>query len=106
MFIAPTYPLAPRPFGEYPKPYTADDAIRYTFPFDLLGLPAISVPCGFSPDHMPIGVQFVGRAFDEATVLRAAYAYEQATDWHTRHPSVAGGGVSASNGDSSMSQSG
>jgi Asp-tRNA(Asn)/Glu-tRNA(Gln) amidotransferase A subunit family amidase len=86
VFVAPTYPLAPRPFGEYPKPYTADDAIRYTFPFDLLGLPAISVPCGFSPDGMPIGVQFVGRAFDESTVLRAAYAYEQATDWHTRHP--------------------
>lgn len=86
VFIAPTYPLAPRPFGEYPKPYTADDAIRYTFPFDLLGLPAISVPCGFSPDSMPIGVQFIGRAFDEATVLRAAYAYEQATEWHTRHP--------------------
>ena len=96
VFVAPTYPLAPRPFGEYPKPYTADDAIRYTFPFDLLGLPAISVPCGFSPDGMPIGVQFVGRAFDEATVLRAAYAYEQATDWHTRHPKT----------DSSMSQSG
>ena len=96
VFITPTYPLAPRPFGEYPKPYTADDAIRYTFPFDLLGLPAISVPCGFSPDGMPIGLQFVGRAFDEATVLRAAYAYEQATDWHTRHP----------NGDSPISQSG
>ena len=88
VFIAPTYPLAPRPFGEYPKPYTADDAIRYTFPFDLLGLPAISIPCGFSPDSMPIGLQMVGRAFDEATVLRAAYAYEQATDWHTRHPSA------------------
>jgi Asp-tRNA(Asn)/Glu-tRNA(Gln) amidotransferase A subunit family amidase len=107
VLLAPTYPLAPRPFGEYPKPYTADDAIRYTFPFDLLGLPAISVPCGFSPDHMPIGVQFIGRAFDEATVLKAAYAYEQATDWHTRHPSLSGGGgVSASNGDSSISQSG
>jgi aspartyl-tRNA(Asn)/glutamyl-tRNA(Gln) amidotransferase subunit A len=96
VFISPTYPLAPRPFGEYPKPYTADDAIRYTFPFDLLGLPAISVPCGFSPDGMPIGLQLVGRAFDEATVLRAAYAYEQATDWHTRHPK----------GDSPISQSG
>jgi aspartyl-tRNA(Asn)/glutamyl-tRNA(Gln) amidotransferase subunit A len=112
VFISPTYPLAPRPFGEYPKPYTADDAIRYTFPFDLLGLPAISVPCGFSSDGMPIGLQFVARPFDEAAVLRAAYAYEQATDWHTHHPSLApapsaaGGGVSASNGDSSISHSG
>ena len=104
VFLAPTYPLAPRPFGDYPKPYTADDAIRYTFPFDLLGLPAISVPCGFSPDNMPIGVQFVGRAFDEVTVLRAAYAYEQATDWHTRHPTLAGSGSNTSN-DSSISHS-
>ena len=109
LLVSPTYPLAPRPFGGYPKPYTADDAIRYTFPFDLLGLPAISVPCGFSPDNMPIGLQFIGRAFDEATVLRAAYGYEQATDWHARHPSLsssAGGGAKASNGDSSISQSG
>ncbi len=93
VFISPTYPLAPRPFGEYPqvqgRQFTADDAIRYTFPFDLLGLPAISVPCGFSPDRMPIGLQIVGRPFDEATVLRAAHAYEQATDWHTRHPALA-----------------
>jgi hypothetical protein len=57
-------------------------------------------------------VQFVGRAFEEVTVLQAAYAYEQATEWHTRHPSLAaapsaaGGGVSASNGDSSISHSG
>jgi len=90
--LSPTYPLAPRPFGEYPqvqgKQFTADDAIRYTFPFDLLGLPAISVPCGFSPDGMPIGLQIVGRPFDEAGVLKAAYAYEQATDWHTRHPAL------------------
>jgi aspartyl-tRNA(Asn)/glutamyl-tRNA(Gln) amidotransferase subunit A len=109
VFIAPTYPLSPRPFGAYPqvqgRPFTADDAIRYTFPFDLLGLPAISVPCGFTSDGFPVGVQFVGRAFDEATVLRAAATYEQATPWHTRHPSV-GGGANASNGDSSMSHSG
>jgi aspartyl-tRNA(Asn)/glutamyl-tRNA(Gln) amidotransferase subunit A len=92
VFISPTYPLAPRPFGDYPqvqgRQFTADDAIRYTFPFDLLGLPAISVPCGFSPDGMPIGLQIVGRPFDEPSVLRAAYAYEQATDWHTRHPAL------------------
>lgn len=92
VFLSPTYPLAPRPFGEYPqvqgRQFTADDAIRYTFPFDLLGLPAISVPCGFSPDGMPIGLQIVGRPFDEPTVLRAAHAYEQATTWHTRHPTL------------------
>ncbi len=70
--------------------------IRLTNPLNLLGVPAISVPCGqtparpggFSPDGLPIGPQLVGRWWDEATVLRAAHAYEQATDWHTRHPQM------------------
>lgn len=92
--VAPTYPFAPRPYGAYPRvqgrQFTADDAIHYTFPFDVLGVPAVSVPCGFSAAGSPIGVQFIGRPFDEATVLRAAYAYEQATEWHTRHPSITG----------------
>ncbi len=92
LVVAPTYPFAPRPYGAYPRvqgrQYTADDATHYTFPFDVLGLPAVSVPCGFSAAGSPIGLQFIGRPFDEATVLRAAYAYEQATEWHTRHPVV------------------
>jgi aspartyl-tRNA(Asn)/glutamyl-tRNA(Gln) amidotransferase subunit A len=50
---------------------------RYTRVFNLTGLPAISVPCGFSSEGLPIGLQLVGRAWDEATVLRAAYAYER-----------------------------
>jgi aspartyl-tRNA(Asn)/glutamyl-tRNA(Gln) amidotransferase subunit A len=61
-------------------------ATRFTSPFNLTGLPAISVPCGFSDDGLPIGLQLVGAPFDEATVLRAAQAYESATDWHTRRP--------------------
>ena len=52
-------------------------------PFNLTGLPAVSVPCGF-PGGLPIGMQLVGRPCEEATVLRIANAYEQATDWHTR----------------------
>jgi aspartyl-tRNA(Asn)/glutamyl-tRNA(Gln) amidotransferase subunit A len=92
LFASPAYPLARRPFGGYPdvqgKPFTFDDALRYTVPFDLLGLPAISVPSGFSAEGSPVGLQLVGRAFDEAGVLRAAFAYEQATDWHRRHPPI------------------
>jgi aspartyl-tRNA(Asn)/glutamyl-tRNA(Gln) amidotransferase subunit A len=57
-----------------------------TMPFNLSGLPAISVPCGFNGDGMPIGLQIVGRPFDEATVLKVAEAYERATEWHTRRP--------------------
>jgi aspartyl-tRNA(Asn)/glutamyl-tRNA(Gln) amidotransferase subunit A len=62
--------------------------IRLTNPLNLLGVPAISVPCGFSTEGLPIGMQLAGRWWDEATVLRAAYAYEQATDWHSRRPKV------------------
>jgi aspartyl-tRNA(Asn)/glutamyl-tRNA(Gln) amidotransferase subunit A len=59
---------------------------RFTRPFNGLGLPALSVPCGFSADGLPLGLQIVGRPFDEATVLRVGHAYEQAAGWFTRRP--------------------
>ena len=61
---------------------------QYTRPYNISGTPAVSVPCGFSREGMPIGLQLAGRPFDEATVLQAAHAYEQATDWHRRRPPV------------------
>ena len=61
---------------------------QYTRPFNINGFPAISVPCGFSNSGMPIGLQLAGRPFDETTVLKAAYAYERATDWHKRRPDI------------------
>ncbi len=60
----------------------------YTSPFNVAGVPALSINCGFTSDNLPVGLQLVGRPFDEPTVLRAAYAYEQATEWHTRRPPV------------------
>jgi aspartyl-tRNA(Asn)/glutamyl-tRNA(Gln) amidotransferase subunit A len=60
--------------------------IRCTAPFNATGLPALSLPCGFTRSGLPIGLQLVGRPFDEATVLRAGHAYEQATEWHARTP--------------------
>ncbi len=65
---------------------TTFSLIRNANPFNLLGTPAISLPCGFTGDGLPIGLQLVGRWFDEATVLCAAHAYESATDWHARRP--------------------
>ena len=61
---------------------------RMTRPFNVSGSPTITVPCGFSSDRLPFGLQIAGRMFDEGTVLRAAYAYEQATGWHTRRPPI------------------
>jgi aspartyl-tRNA(Asn)/glutamyl-tRNA(Gln) amidotransferase subunit A len=57
-------------------------------PFNMTGLPTLALPCGFAPDGLPISLQLTGRAFDEATVLRAGHAYEQATDWHRRRPAI------------------
>ena len=61
---------------------------RCTRHFNVTGLPAISIPCGFSPEGMPIGLQIAGRAFDEMTVLRAAHAYEQDARWFERRPEM------------------
>ncbi len=60
----------------------------YTISANLAGVPAISLPCGFSSAGLPIGMQLIAAPFQEATLLRAARAYEQATDWHRRHPAI------------------
>ena len=57
-------------------------------PFNMSGLPALALPCGFAPNGLPISLQLAGRPFDEATVLRAGHAYERATEWHLRRPPV------------------
>lgn len=63
--------------------------VRCTAPFNYLGLPALAVPCGFTDNGVPTSFQLAGRPFAEATLLRVAHAYEQATDWHTRAPVAA-----------------
>ena len=60
--------------------------LRYTCPFDMTGSPTITLPGGFTPGGMPVGFQFVARDFDEALLVRAGHAFQQATDWHLRHP--------------------
>jgi aspartyl-tRNA(Asn)/glutamyl-tRNA(Gln) amidotransferase subunit A len=58
----------------------------YTIPINLAGLPGMSIPCGFGNGGRPVGLQVVGNYFDEARMLAAAHAYQQATDWHARTP--------------------
>jgi aspartyl-tRNA(Asn)/glutamyl-tRNA(Gln) amidotransferase subunit A len=58
----------------------------FTMALSLAGLPGISLPCGFDQSGLPIGLQIMGGAFEEATVLRVAHAYEQATGWHKLKP--------------------
>lgn len=60
--------------------------IRLVAPFSVSGQPALSVPCGFTTNGLPVGLQLVGRPFEERTILRIGAAYEAATPWHTRHP--------------------
>jgi aspartyl-tRNA(Asn)/glutamyl-tRNA(Gln) amidotransferase subunit A len=61
---------------------------EYHGPFNLTGLPTLSVPCGFSENNLPIALQLVGKPFDELTVLRAGYTYQQNTDWHNQRPPI------------------
>jgi len=94
VLIAPTTPVAATPVGatevtiggqRHPVRPTL---IRYTRYFNLSGHPVVSAPCGFTPEGLPVGLQIVGRSFDEATTLRVADAYQRATDWHRRRPPV------------------
>ena len=90
--ISPTMPLPTALLTDLHNPRTDMDIdetpmvsyIHHTFSANLCGQPAISAPCGFTRHGLPIGYQLLGRPFDEATLFRIAYAYEQAHDWHTR----------------------
>ncbi|HLC28271.1 MAG TPA: amidase [Dehalococcoidia bacterium] len=85
LIATPTTPVTARPISEGDLQVTFS-LIRFTNLFNFLGLPAISLPCGFSTEGLPIGLQLAGRWWDEGTMLRAAHAYEQATEWHKRRP--------------------
>jgi Asp-tRNA(Asn)/Glu-tRNA(Gln) amidotransferase A subunit family amidase len=92
LLATPTYPLVRREHRRFPvvsgRRLTLDDALRYTMPYDLMGLPAVSLPGGFAEEDAPVGFQLAGAAFQEAKILNAAHAYERATEWHRRHPSI------------------
>lgn len=91
VLLAPTAPTPAFRLGEKldnPLAMYLNDVC--TIPANIAGLPGMSLPCGFE-DDLPIGLQIIARPFDEATMLRAGYAYQQVTDWHTRHPALGAG---------------
>jgi aspartyl-tRNA(Asn)/glutamyl-tRNA(Gln) amidotransferase subunit A len=93
LLITPTSPLPQMTIEEgaipeVPPPGAVSLSLRNTYPFDIFGLPTVSIPCGFARDGMPIGLQITGPRFGESRVLALAHAYQQMTDWHLRRPSV------------------
>ena len=90
LLATPTFPYPAVTFAE-DLSTPAWGRTSLTRMFNMTGQPAISVPCGFSSRGLPIGLQLAGRPFEDAAVLRAAHAYEQATDWHNRRPPLANG---------------
>jgi aspartyl-tRNA(Asn)/glutamyl-tRNA(Gln) amidotransferase subunit A len=73
-------------FEDFPMKGLMPASGRFTVPWNLTGLPAVVVPSGFTREGLPVSIQIAGRAFEDATVLRVARAYERATEWHTRRP--------------------
>ncbi len=85
VIITPTAPTPAFKIGEKTaEPLTMYLSDIFTLSSSLAGVPAISIPCGFTKENLPIGLQIIGHHLDEATVLRTAHTYEQATEWHTR----------------------
>jgi aspartyl-tRNA(Asn)/glutamyl-tRNA(Gln) amidotransferase subunit A len=96
VLVTPTTPIPAVPIGQEVVTYGGttepllDTLTRCTVAFNGARLPALSLPCGFTGGGLPLGIQIVGRPFDEATVLRVGHAYEQVTDWHRRRPADLG----------------
>jgi aspartyl-tRNA(Asn)/glutamyl-tRNA(Gln) amidotransferase subunit A len=89
VIVTPTAPTTAFKLGEKTQDplqmYLSD---IYTISINLAGLPALSLPCGFDQDGMPIGLQIIGKPFDESTIFRVAHNYEQATEWHKKRPRI------------------
>lgn len=86
--ITPTTPIAAPTIAGHDAVEQAARLTRFTAPFNLTGLPALSVPCGFTREGLPIGMQIVARAWGDAKALNAGYAFEQATEWHKHFPKI------------------
>ena len=88
VIVTPTTPNVAFPHGAKADPLSMYLNDVFTVPASMAGLPAVSVPCGFTAGGLPIGLQLVGRPFDEGTLLKVAHAYETATAWGRRRPEL------------------
>ncbi|MDI6890078.1 MAG: Asp-tRNA(Asn)/Glu-tRNA(Gln) amidotransferase subunit GatA [Thermodesulfovibrionales bacterium] len=89
VIVTPTSPTAAFKLGEkIADPLQMYLSDIFTISVNLAGVPGISIPCGFTSNNLPIGLQLIGRHFDEESILKVAYAYEQATEWHKRRPNL------------------
>jgi len=92
LIVTPTTPVLPEEISNAQNPAEASGAepsVRNTFPFNIYGIPTISIPCGFSRTGLPVGLQISGPPLGEVAVLALAHAYEQSTEWHNRQPPLA-----------------
>jgi aspartyl-tRNA(Asn)/glutamyl-tRNA(Gln) amidotransferase subunit A len=87
LLAAPTSPTVAFPIGNIDDPLTEYLLDVCTLPINLAGVPGLVVPCGFS-EGLPVGLQLIGRHFDEATLLRVGDAHQRNSDWHTRQPAL------------------
>lgn len=93
--LTPTVPFTAPPVGATEVTLESGEVLdiisavmRYNALPPLTGMPALSVPCGFADDGLPVGMQLIGRAFDEGTLFRIGHGYQRTTDWHRRAPSL------------------
>ena len=91
--VAPATPFTAKPLDvssgteDAPK-IPLMELLRHSMPANALGLPSLAVPCGFDRDHLPIGMQVIGRPFGEPALLRIGHAYQTKTQWHRMHPPI------------------
>ena len=94
LLLTPTMATAAHPSGQFGPEKVNGTPVEsplepiFTFPFNLTGQPAASVPAGWTEDDLPVGLQIVGRPYEEATILRAAARFEEAQPWHDRWPEL------------------
>ncbi len=86
--IVPATPIAAPTIEGHDAVEQAGRLTRFTAPFNLTGLPALSLPCGFTKEGLPMGLQIVSRAWGDAKALTAGYAFEQTTEWHKKFPKI------------------